>query len=193
MMPKDYLKYLTLKCKNFAKEHEVFDIVLYGSAAKGKEEPRDIDVMLIFSEGSLGKRLDLAQKLKVILEKEVINLDVKGMLLSEFFDKNLLARQNLLIEGYSLINETYLAEQLGFRGYALFTYGLKNLNQSEKTRFTYALIGRNSEGISSKLNSMPVGKGVIIIPVENSLIFEDFLKSWKIKYDKKMVIISEND
>ena len=42
----------------------------------------------------------------------------------------------------------------------------------------------NSEAIS-------LGKGALIVPIEKSILFEDFLKQWKVNYKTKKTLISE--
>lgn len=189
-MLKSYLKYLISVCKKFAKQHNIFDIILYGSAVKGKEEARDIDLLLIFLGTKLKERTNIAQKLKGILKKKIERIDIKTINLLELLGKEFLARQGIFVEGYSLLHNVAFSERLGFKSYALFTYNLKNLSHNEKTKFTYALIGRNREGIIKELNAEPLGKGAIIVPIKNSLIFEDFLQRWKINYKKKDILIS---
>lgn len=189
-MLENYLKYLISECKKFAKKYDVFDIVLYGSAVKGKEKARDIDLLLIFKERKLKERANISQELKDILHKKIEKIDIKTINLEELFEKEFLARQGIFVEGYSLLYCTAFSKKLGFIGYALFTYNLKNLDHNEKTKFTYALIGRNSQGMKKQLNAEHLGKGAITIPIENSLIFEDFLQKWKINYKKKHILVS---
>ena len=57
------------------------------------------------------------------------------------------------MEGYSLLSDMALAEKIGFKGYALFTYNLQKLNHNEKTKFIYALSGRKTEGLIKKISS----------------------------------------
>ena len=190
-MQKDYLKYLISKSKNFAKGAEIFDIVLYGSFAKGKEKPEDIDIMLIFEKTSLKERTDIAHKFKVLISRKD-KLDVKTINLKELFEKEFLAKQGILIEGYSLLYKEKFSERIGFKGSSLFTYSLKNFSHNKKTKFTYALIGRRKEkGILKQLNIIPLGKGVFEVPTENSLIFEEFLTKWETNYTKKNILISQ--
>jgi predicted nucleotidyltransferase len=191
MIQKDYLKFLESESKNF-KNKDIFDIVLYGSLIKGKIEARDIDILLIFHEKSLKERAEIAREFKEKISEKINSLDIKTINLLELFESDFLARQSILAEGYSLISNIPLSEKIGFLSYALFTYNLKNLNHNEKTKFIYSLIGRNkSPGILKKLNANPLGKGVILLPINNSSIFEDFLKKWKINYVKKNILISE--
>ena len=65
------------------------------------------------------------------------------------------------------------------------------MNHNEKTKFTYSLIGRKNKGIIKLTNAEPLGKGAIAVPVEKSLIFEDFLKKWNISYKERKSLISK--
>lgn len=189
-MLKNYLRLLKLGCKKFAKKYDVFDIVLYGSAVKGSEDINDIDILLIFNQKKLNERTSISQELKEILSKKIKKVDIKTINLKELFETGFLARQAILIEGYSLLGNIDFSRKLGFKGYSLFTYNLKNLNHNEKTKFIYALIGRAKEGMIKKLNGKHIGRGGMIIPIKNSLIFDKFLKKWNINYDKKKILVS---
>lgn len=192
MMQENYLKFLELESKNFAKSKDIFDIILYGSKIKGKIETRDIDILIIFKEKPLKERAEITQQFKEKISKEISELDIKTINLLELFKNDFLARQSILTEGYSLIDNVPFSEKMGFLSYSLFTYNLKNLNHNSKTKFTYSLIGRNKEpGILKKLNAKPLGKGAVLLPIENSSFFEDFLKKWKINYNKKNILLSE--
>lgn len=192
MIQKDYLKFLESKSKSFEKDRGISDIVVYGSNARGKVEARDIDILIIFKEKPLEERVEITQKFKEKIGKEIGKLDIKTINLSELFETSFLARQAILTEGYSLINRIPFSEKIGFLSYSLFTYKLKNLSHNNKTKFTYSLIGRGkNQGILKKLNAKPLGKAVILLPIQNSSFFEDFLKKWKIDYNKKNILISE--
>ncbi len=190
-MSENYLDYLISKSKQFAKNNKsIFDVIVYGSAMKGKEEPRDIDLVIIFLQEKLENRLSLASTLKQVLKKKILHIDIKSINLSELFESDFLARQGIITEGYSLLYNKNFSERIGFNGYALFTYTLKNLTHNQKTKFTYALIGRNREGILRKLNTQQLGRAVVMVPIKESNIFEDFLNIWNIKFIKKIVLVS---
>ena len=192
MIQKDYLKFLESKSKSFEKDKGIFDIVVYGSNVKGKIEARDIDILIIFKEKPLAERVEITQRFKEKIGKEIGKLDIKTINLSELFETNFLARQAILTESYSLVYRMPFSEKAGFLSYSLFTYKLKNLSHNDKTKFTYSLIGRGkNQGILKKLNAKPLGKAVILLPIQNSSFFEDFLKKWKIDYNKKNILISE--
>ena len=188
-MLEDYARYLASVCKKFAKGNDVFDIVLYGSIVKGKEDAEDIDLLLIFKEKKLNERVEISQRLKEILRKKIPNIDIKSINLVELFEKEFLARQGMLVEGLSLLHDMKISKRLGFESYALFTYKLTNLNHNEKTKFTYALIGRTSKGMIKQLTAKPLGKGAIIVPTDKSIIFENFLQRWNINYKKNNILM----
>lgn len=192
MIQKDYLKFLILESKNLIKDKSIFDIVIYGSSIKGKIESRDIDLLIIFKERPLSERAEVTQKFKAKISEKIDKLDVKTINLSELFDSDFLAKQSILTDGYSLVNNMAFSEKMGFLSRSLFTYNLKNLDHNTKTKFTYSLIGRNkNQGILKMLNAKPLGKGVFLLPIQNSSFFEDFLKKWGVSYDKKNILVAE--
>lgn len=187
-MQKDYLNCLISESKKFAKRNNIFDIVLYGSSVKGKLEAEDVDILLIFEEKSLKERSEIAQNFKDRI-KGILKLDIKTINLKEFFEKDFLASQGVITEGYSLLYNEKFSKRLGFIGYSIFMYNLKNLNHNEKTKFTYALIGRRGEkGMLKQIDAVSLGRGAVKIPVENSIIFEDFLKKWNLNYKKENIL-----
>ena len=172
------------------KEKSIFDIVLYGSAVKGGEEVRDVDILIIFLEGTLKERLDILQKIKIDLEKELkdMNLDLKQILMKELFSPYFLARAGIFLEGVSLLNGRKFCETLGFRSHALFFYSLKGLTHSKKVQFNYLLAGRTVKGILKELNGKRIISGAVKIPMENSGTFEEILKKNGVSYARKNVL-----
>ena len=189
MIQKDLLKYLK-SAYNKIKSKDIFDIVVYGSFVKSKENPNDLDIAIIFLNEKLNNMLKIAREYKNNIKDKIKNPDIKTINLTEIFDKNFLARQGILIEGYSILDEEPFSLKIGFKGYSIFTYSLKKLNHNEKTKFTYALIGRNSQGMIQNVNAIVLGKGAIAVPIEKSMFFEDFLKKWNIDYKIKQTLIA---
>lgn len=190
-MQENYLKYLILKSKKFAQKKEILDIALYGSFVKGKEKPNDIDILILFEKMPLKERTEIAQKFKSFISKKY-KIDVKTINLKELFETEFLARQGILIEGYSLLHKEKFSERFGFVGYSLFNYNLKKLDNNKKTQFTYALIGRrNEKGILKQLNIISCGRGVYKVPIEISIVFEEFLKKWDVEYNKENILVSK--
>ena len=158
MIAEEYLKLLEKESKILKKNKEIFDILLYGSGAKGKRKINDVDIIFIFKNQSLEKRLEITQKFKKKVSK-IKNLDIKSINLIELFDKTFLARQGILVEGISLINKKPFSKRMGFEGFGLFTYGIKNLTNTQKVKLTFALNGRRGEeGMLKKLNAKTLSK-----------------------------------
>src|SRR3989338_29658 len=177
------------KCLVSEKKKPIFDIVLYGSVVKGKSVPRDIDILVIFLEGDLRQRLDTIQEIKNRLRKEIDgNIDIKQALLRELFSPEFLARTGVLLEGFSVFKNRKFCETLGFASYSLFWYNLKGLNHTQKVKFNYVLAGRNQKGIIGHLGGKRLAGGVIKMPIENSMEFEEILKKNNIGYNKKNIL-----
>ncbi|MFH1511124.1 MAG: nucleotidyltransferase domain-containing protein [Candidatus Woesearchaeota archaeon] len=167
----------------------IFDIVLYGSSVKGKLSPGDIDILIIFVEGTLRQRLDKTQNIKMNLKKGFHQkIDIKQILLNELFSANFFARTGILLEGISLRSGKHFSENLGFKPYTLFSWTLSGLTHSEKIRFNYILAGRGVQGIVKELGGIRVASGAIKIPIGNSTVFEDILKANKVPYNKKNLL-----
>jgi len=63
---------------------------------------------------------------------------------------------------------------------------LKSLNHNEKTKFQYAFKGRRGEkGVLEGLSGITVGMGSVLIPIENSEKFKEFLDKWRIEYKER--------
>ena len=63
-MSEDYLKFLILVSKDFRKKQGIVDIILYGSSVKGKINPRDVDIAILFDNFSIDKRLGILREYK---------------------------------------------------------------------------------------------------------------------------------
>jgi predicted nucleotidyltransferase len=189
-MQKSSWAYLKSESKKLLTK-DIFDIVLYGSSVKSKEYPEDTDIAIIFFNKKLNERLEISQKFKDKIKNKIPDPDVKGINLSDFMDASFFARQGIIIEGQSLLTNSPLSEKFGFEGYILFTYSLKNLNHNEKTKFTYSLIGRTGRGMIEISEARPLGKGAFIVPIKKSVLFEDFLKEWKINFKSKKILVSK--
>ena len=170
----------------------IFDIILYGSAVKGKSKPRDIDIVVIFRYGTVRERLaiiqNLKQKIRVSLE-----VDIKGILWEELFKPDFFARTGIFLEGISLLDGKPVAQKLGFQaGVVLFVFNLKNKSHTDKVKFNYILSGRSGAlGIVKKLKCHHFGPGVVQVPISSSLEFEDLLKSHTVSYTKQYALVSD--
>ncbi len=184
------LKELEKCLKAEQKDKTIFDIVIYGSAVKGKREPNDIDIVVIFREGDLKKRLNKIQAIKKEIKLNQ-NVDIKGILLEELFHHDFFARCGIFLEGISLFDGKPFAHKIDFAGFSLFVYDLKNKNHTEKVKFNYVLSGRSTNGILKNLEGKSLGPGVVQIPLRNSLEFEEVLNTHSVNYTKKNILIQQ--
>ncbi len=163
----------------------IWDFCVYGSLVRGKSEPGDIDIAIILERpASLENKLVLSQKLRSRLSgisKE--NFDVRCVGVEDFIDSNFLARAGILGEGFLVLKGKPLSEVLGFKSYAIFTYTLENMTNSEKVKFNYSLNGRRGEIGMMRLKSCErMGSGVLKVPLEHSEEFEEFFEKHRISY-----------
>lgn len=182
------LKELEKSLKNEKQDPTIFDIVLYGSSVKSSVSPKDIDIAVIFKEGNLKERLSKIQEIKKKIKTDK-NIDIKGILLEELFQKEFFGRSGILLEGISLFDGKSIASKLSFQGVVIFMYNMKDKNHTQKVKFNYILSGRSDEGVIKKLDGKHISPGVVQIPIKNSLEFEDVLKMHKINYSMKRVLV----
>ena len=180
------------KLKKYLKDERretIFDIIIFGSLVKGKLAPRDIDILVIFLQGALNERLDIIQEIKNKLKGKIdLNIDIKQALLKDLFSAGFLARTGAILEGYSVFHNKKFCETLGFSSYSLFWYNLKGMSHTQKVRFNYILAGRNQKGVIELLHGIRLANGVVKIPIEYSLEFEEILKNNKVSYNKKNIL-----
>ncbi|EHR79045.1 nucleotidyltransferase [Thermococcus litoralis DSM 5473] len=178
--------------KKFKKTHKkVFDIVLYGSSVKGKGEPNDYDFMLILRKAREDDRFDLAFEFKqrlLDLGFPHDKLDVKALNLEDLFDPNYLASPGIIIEGFSLTKGKPIHELLNGESYALFVLDVSRLEGNEKTKFQFALKGRDGKGgIIKELSGRYLGPWVVLVPIEEAYRFKEFLDFWGVKFESYLM------
>lgn len=196
MVSRKLLGQLESKSKVIANGNKkIWDIILYGSLARGKEKINDIDIVIVLkSNEKLSYKIDLAQAVKeaLIIEDEKIELDMKCIDIDDLTNPNNLARQGIITEGFSLVRDVPLSDMFGFRSYGLFTYTLQGKTATEKRIFSYILSGRyGSNGIIKNLGIKIIGKGTIAVPIRHYEEIVDFLEGQKIKFKKEKCLIAE--
>lgn len=170
------------------KNKSIFDIVLYGSATRSEQRYNDIDIGVIFLEGDLNYRLEVIEKIKEKIKPVVNKLDIKQMLLKDLFSASFLARTGIVLEGISLLDGKTFSEKLGFKSYGMFFYTLEGLDHTEKIKFNYLMAGRTTKGLIDQVKGKRLASGLVKVPIENALIFKDFLDKHKIKYSWKKIL-----
>ena len=70
-------------------------------------------------------------------------------------------------------------------------YNLKDKSHTEKVKFNYLLNGRGSEGLLKKMGGKHLGPGIIQIPINHTLEFDEILKKHKVKYSTMYSLIAQ--
>lgn len=170
-------------CKDFAKrESGIIDIVLFGSVAREKERPRDIDIALITAEKinpeALEKRISGGMKMPV---------HVTVMKPDTVFKETLW--KTVIHEGVSLLDGRRISEKLGFEPYVMFWYNLAKLKASDKVRFSHALYGRGgSGGLLKKSKGRQLGRGVLLVPVNREDEMRDLFFEWGLPFERMRIL-----
>ncbi len=175
----------------FYKKHksEVLDIILFGSAVKGKEKPDDLDILLLFRNK---EDLDTAYELRKKLEKSAVEVHVTTKTYEGLFDKNFRARAVFLGEGYSIIRKEFISKGLGYANISLFRYELKGFSQSKRMQLQYALYGRDRKsGIAKELKLRKFAGTIFFCPVENTEKLREFFEHWNIRFEQFQALLPE--
>lgn len=166
--------------KRIIRGSEVEDIILFGSAVRGKEKPQDFDILVLF-KNQVNKKLEY--NIRKALEKYFSNLSIISKTSQTVLEETFAARESLLFEGQSLLSQTNFAKRYGFASLGLFKYGFEGWSKLKKTKFYYALNGRSGKkGIIDNLNLIKLSDGLLLSPLNNIEKLREFLDSWKINY-----------
>lgn len=177
------------KINEFFKKNKIklIDIILFGSTIKGKAKPNDIDILLIFKEKVI---TDLEYELKKELEYLNIEINIIGKNYNSMMSETFFAREAILAEGYSLINDNFISSELGYKNFILFKYELNGFNQSKRMRFQYSLYGREKKGgMIKELSLIKFSDSILLSNVENYEKTKDYLNSWNIKFEDMPILI----
>ena len=154
-------------------KEKVFDIILFGSAVKGKEFVSDIDVAVIFK----------VRDDSVLNEIRSLNVHVDYVLLDELYKESLW--KTLIREGVSVVHGKNVSSIFGLSCYGLFTYNLTKIKR--KARFSQVLMGYKSESILKKVEGNILRPGVILVPISKIELFRTFLETWEVDYTLKNI------
>ncbi len=165
----------------------ILDILLFGSAVRGKERPNDIDLLVVSNKSiSADEIYELRKSLKALGTDISFNITEKTY--NELFLESFLAREAFL-EAYSLINKQFISKGLGFTSNYLFKYELKGMNKSKRMGFYYSLYGRNnSKGMIDKLNAIKFSESILLVPIENVEEAKEYFSHQSIKFNSFPVL-----
>ena len=150
----------------------IVDIIIFGSFVKGRDTPKDIDLAFIVKE----KKTQFISEIKSLIK--VPNPHLEFIKVDEVYHSVLFL--SLINEGYSVKLEAFLREHLHLKPMKLYAYNLTHLQKSQKTTFGVAL-----NKTISKIGGEKVSVGAVLVPIESTSYFEDFLSAWEMKYKTK--------
>ena len=162
--------------KLLRKYKEIEDFIIFGSLVKGKYAPKDIDIALVVDKKDILLVGEVKDQLKIK------NLDIEMIEPENIYQSRL--GLMLISEGFSIKDNKFLREKLGLYPMKIYTYEIKNLTQTKKVLF-----GRGLNQMIKDTKSVKLGAGSIMIPVEQSSKFEDFLQTWNLKYKTKEYLV----
>lgn len=169
------------------KDENVVDIILFGSAVKGKIEPRDIDIAVIFRDQVDFK---LINQLNRAYEKKGFNTHISSLVIDNFFVKPHSLIRTILFEGISLLTDKNLGENYGLLSWSIYNYNLTSLEKSKRVRFVYVLKGRGKEkGLVEEFKGKFLAPGCFMVPVEKDNEILDVLKKWNVKFERNKVML----
>ncbi len=175
--------------RNGLEKEGVLDVILFGSIARGKEEPNDIDLIIIYA---FKEDINCSYELRKKLEKSGFKVHISSNTYKGLFHPSFMAREGIIFEGHSFRLNRPLSSGFGFSSFMLFKYYLQGMGNSDRMRFYYALHGRrNEKGILKVFNCYKFSDKLIIVPVENTDKIAEFFSRRSIRFDKVPILIPQ--
>ena len=159
----------------------LLDIILFGSSVKGKDEPEDIDLILVYA---FKEDKDHNYEIKKRFENSRFKAHIVSISYSDIWKPSFLARESIILEGYSFRNKQFLFSSIGLSSFVLFRYKLGKMNNSERMRFYYSLYGRGkTSGVLKAFESYKFSDNIIACPIGQSENIKEFFEKKGIKCD----------
>lgn len=177
MASKQLLSWPDLKksLKQLLKEYkEIEDLIVFGSVVRDKFNPQDVDIAVVVSKKNVALVGEVKEKIK--------NADVELVTPAEIYQSRL--GLMLISEGFSIKNNQYLKEMMGIKPQKIYVYEIRHLPQTKKVLF-----GRGLNHIIKTVKAVKLGAGSVMVPIESSGSFEDFLNTWGLKYKGKEYLV----
>lgn len=170
------------KLKNLLLSKEVIDIIIFGSAIKGKAIPGDIDIaVILYKEPSE----ELHKKISLIKGFHISIITAK-----EFFINPPSIVHTLIREGYSIKSRKFISENFDFSNKAMYIYVLTSLSPSNKVRLVNILRGKKGEkGLVESSKGKWIANRVFIIPISAEKIFDELFDNFGVNFNKNFVLM----
>lgn len=185
------LKILSLeikKIKSWVKKNNVFDVIVFGSVAKGKENPRDIDLCILIKDEDEKKGLDLVDSIGKVTDSFKGKYHINILSIDEFLSGNMLGK-TLLSEGFSIKNNKMFSSVLNFESKVIFIYSLKSFSSSKRVQFHYLLRGRyGSKGILKEVEGKLLSPGIILVGADKEDMLREIFDRWNINYKIERIL-----
>ncbi len=159
------------------REPGVIDVVLFGSAAKGKAAPRDLDLAVIVEARSA--RID------ALLAERLGEHHVSTLTLRELVSAPPTLATTLLREGWSLREGRQFCARYRFTPCALYVYDLSALPNAKKASAVRWLRGGFVEGMGGSW----LARSVILVPAGQDAPIEAYFQNNAISYTKRQVLL----
>lgn len=172
------------------KTKEVVDIIVFGSAVKGKLLPKDIDICVVLREDNIAIHTYVVTKIEEIAEKLKVETHISIVTVDNFFTSPHSLIRTILKEGISLITGKAVAEQYGLVSCTLYSYSLAGVDASKKVRFVYTVKGRKGEkGFVNKIGGEWIADSCFVVPVKKDYEIVELLKQWDIRFMRKPILL----
>ncbi len=177
MLSNSDLRRLRKDVEPVLREPGVVDIVLFGSAAKDKATPRDLDLAVILEARSA--------KIDALLATLPEEYHVSVLTLKELIAAPPTLATTLLREGWSIREGQHFCARYRFTPYVLYAYDLSALQNSKKASVVRWLRG----GFIEEHGGSWLARSVILIPAEHDAPIEAYFRNNAIKYTKRYALI----
>lgn len=164
------MKKLKKNLKKFLKRYkDIEDIIIFGSFIKDKFQPKDIDIAIITPK----RNLSLIGEISSQLPEEI---DIENLLSNQIYKTKV--GMSIISEGFSIKENKFLRDIMGIVPKKIYTYEIKKLGASQKRSFNRALKDQ-----LNKTKGKRLGAGCVMIPIEKTGGFEEFLEHWDLKLE----------
>lgn len=151
------------------------DVIIFGSLAREKTHPRDIDIALLVHERDDRQLEQIEDELRYLIDG--FKIDITILTIKDLYSPLWLS---IMKEGYSVSNDEFLPTLYNIQPSKLYKYSIKMLTPVQKVQFD-----RGMRKMVENLNGVRLTRTVVLIPLQKSERFEEFLKTWKIEFETK--------